>query len=144
MADINITVTVDTENVSQADVNTAVTLTDDNGGFDVESGNSSTFETTAVAQSKLIWTPASVNGTDTVAITGINYNSGDHIFDGDPVQNSDGTWQVYMDAQITEGQEEEYDIVFSVSNKPGESFTLDPKVRTGGSTSTDSDSDNNG
>lgn len=129
MADINITVTVDTENVTQAGVNTAVTLTDDNGGSDVESGNSSTFETTAAAQTKLTWSPASQNGTDTVDITGINYNSGDHVFNGDPVKNADGTWQVYLDADLTDGQEEEYDIVFSVSNKPNESFTLDPKVK---------------
>lgn len=132
MADINVLVTVDTENLTAENVNTTVVLSDDNDDSDDIPGDSSTFDIIKAGGGFSVqWTPESKNGTDTVNITGINKVSGDDVWDVAPALES-GTdmWLasvVNNDSDTT--LELKYDIVFTVSNKSGETFILDPKMK---------------
>ncbi len=131
MADINVLVTVDTETLTAENVNTTVVLSDDNDDSDDIPGDSSTFDIIKEGGGVSIqWTPESKNGTDTVTLTGINKVSGDDCWDVQPSQET-GTdmWLgSLVDNNGDSTLEMKYDIVFEVSNKSGESFTLDPKV----------------
>lgn len=131
MADINITVTVDTENLTAENVNTTVVLSDDNDDSDDIPGDSSTFDVIKAGGGVSVqWTPESKNGTDTVNITGINKVSGDDVWGVTPsLESGTDMWLgslISNDGDTT--LEMKYDIVFEVSNKSGESFTLDPKM----------------
>ena len=131
MADINVLVTVDTENLTVENVNTTVVLSDDNDDSDDIPGDSSTFDIIKAGGGVSIqWTPESQNGTDTVNITGINKVSGDGCWGVAPTLES-GT-DMWLGSLVDNNGdttlEMKYDIVFEVSNRAGESFILDPKL----------------
>ncbi|MDW3192354.1 MAG: hypothetical protein R8G66_08315 [Cytophagales bacterium] len=132
MADINVLVTVDTENLTAENVNTTVVLSDDNDDTDDIPGDSSTFDIIKAGGGVSIqWTPESKNGTDSVSITGINKVTGDDVWDVEPSLES-GT-DMWLGSLISNygdtTYEMKYDIVFEVSNRSGESFILDPKIK---------------
>ncbi len=132
MADINVLVTVDTENLTAENVNTTVVLSDDNDDSDDIPGDSSTFDIIQQGGGVSVqWTPESKNGTDTVSISGINKVSGDDVWDVAPSLES-GT-DMWLGSLVNNDGDSElemkYDIVFEVSNKPGQTFILDPTIR---------------
>ncbi len=131
MADINVLVTVDTETLTQLNVNNTVVLSDDNDDSDDVPGDSSTFDIVKAGGGVSVqWTPVAKNGTDTVTIRAINKVSGDDCFAAEPA-NAPGTemWLASLvDNDSNSTLELKYDIVFSVSNKEGD-FTLDPKIK---------------
>lgn len=132
MADINVLVTVDTENLTAENVNTSVVLSDDNDDSDDIPGDSSTFDIIKEGGGFSVqWTPEAKNGVDTVNITAINKVSGDDCFaTGPSLEPGTDMWLasvVNNDGDST--LELKYDIVFNVSTSPGQTFTLDPKLK---------------
>ncbi|MEM9326112.1 MAG: hypothetical protein AAGA85_10670 [Bacteroidota bacterium] len=136
MADINILVAVDTRDIDQNNVDATITLLDDNQDTEMVPGISSSFATTVRAGGggTIQWTPVAINGIDDVRISAIlvdpKGSKGGDGFSMKPTLVAGGkAWLAKVadndgDGEITI----KYDIVVLVSNKTGQSFTLDPTI----------------
>ena len=132
MADINILVAVDTKDIAQDNLDTTIVLVDDNQDTDTNFGNSSTFSTIKPGGGVSIqWLPVAMNGIDRVQITAINKVSGDDCFNMPPTLEAGGKAMIahLVDNNGDNELQIKYDIVLTVSNKKGSSFTLDPEIR---------------
>ena len=137
MADINILVAVDTNDIKQGNVDNTITLIDDNGDSTVEPGKSSTFTTNVPPGGGVTvqWIPVAINGIDDVQISAImidkDGSEGGDGFDMNPTLVAGG--KVWL-AKVIDNDSDgvitvKYDIVILTSNKRGQSFTLDPTIR---------------
>ena len=125
---INVTVTVDTEIVTQENLKTSVVLTDDHGDHNEKPGDSETFTIEAAASDKVHFIPVAKDGQTRVQFNNFkweNIEGTQHCFDPLPFVNNDWTGTVVGE----EGDHENFSITFTVQGKG--KFTLDPKLRVG-------------
>lgn len=130
MADINGLVTIDSDTI-QENMISATILLDNNGRRKQVPENSSTFETIKKGDDvSIVWGSATRNGMDAVEITGINEVKGDDASSVLRRRPADDTWlAAIMNHNGDHTLEGGYNIVCTVSNKPGETFTLlDPTI----------------
>ncbi|MEP2024981.1 MAG: hypothetical protein ABJH98_15815 [Reichenbachiella sp.] len=122
MADINVLVTVDTENITPDNLKTTVVLTDNNGDHDTTPGDSETFDIEANAGQTVGFTIAAKNGTDPVSLNDFTYEGDtDGILNPLPATSNGfvGT------ATGNTGQDELFYVNFKAN---GTDYSLDPKI----------------
>lgn len=122
MADINVVVTVDTENITPQNLKTTVVLTDDNGDSDTTPGDSETFDIKANAGQTVGFTIAAKNGTGSVSLKDFTFEGDtDGILSPLPATSNGfiGT------ATGNSGQDELFYINFEAN---GVDYSLDPEI----------------
>ncbi|WP_420580301.1 hypothetical protein [Reichenbachiella sp.] len=127
MADINVVVTVDTENITPSNLKTTVVLTDDNGDHDTTPGDSETFDirTTSGKTVQFKIEPKNKNIGAQVSFDSFFYESGDTgVFSSLP--SSSNSWTGTTSG--TSGENEFFAIKFNVVGNTNSPFTLDPEV----------------
>lgn len=124
--DITVTVTVDTDNITQANVTETIVLTDNNNDHDTTSGDSSTFDIIANDGATITFQIAQKNEG-----TGVSFVSFDKEHGGsaimDPLPSSPNWVGTINGAQQAH---ESYSITVDVPGKG--QFTLDPEVHVEG------------
>lgn len=127
MADINVLVTVDTENITPSNLKTTVVLTDDNGDHDKTPGDSETFDVRTTSGKTVQFTIAPKNagiGAE-VSFHSFFYESGDSgVFN--PLPSSSNSWTGTTSG--TSGDNEFFAIKFNVKGNVNSPFTLDPEM----------------
>lgn len=127
MADINVVVTVDTENITPSNLKTTVVLTDDNGDQDKTPGDSETFDirTTSGKSVKFTIEPKNKSIGAQVSFDSFFYESGDSgVFS--PLPSSANNWTGTSSG--TSGDNEFFAIKFNVAGNSNSPFTLDPEM----------------
>lgn len=125
MADINVLVTVDTDNVTPSNVSSTVVLTDDNGDQDKTPGDSETFDIRTTSGKTVQFSIASKNGTTGVSFDSFFYESGDSgVFS--PLPSSSNNWTGTTSG--TSGDNEFFGIKFNVDGNQNNPITLDPEL----------------
>lgn len=126
MADINVVVTVDTENITSSNLKTTVVLTDDNGDQDKTPGDSETFDIKGETGQTVGFTIQAKNGTGTVSFQSFEYEGGtDGVMN--PLPSSSNNWTGTISK--SKGASEFFYINF-VAN--GTSYKLDPQIEVDG------------
>ena len=129
MADLTITITVDTANITQQNVDSTVSISDSAG--DPGTSNPEDFVSNIEAGQTVEWNgqPNAANPGDSVSITKIEYEGEDNIFGVTTLNGSGGTVTGTVQSG-TEGEEEQYKIYFNVVHNSGnpQSFYLDPFI----------------
>ncbi len=124
MADINVTVTVDTAAITQQNLATTVVLTDDHGDSDDTPGDSETFDIHATAGQTVGFTIVAKDGTTPVSLVSFAQESGVDAFS--PLPSSDNGFVGTVSSTVTGA--EQFNITFTVNSVE---YTLDPKLQTG-------------
>lgn len=129
MADLTITITVDTATITQSNVDTTVSISDSAG--DPTTTNPEDFVSNVKAGDSVEWkgVPDASYPNDTVSITKIEYEGQDNIFGQTTLNGSGGTVTGTVQSN-TQGEEEQYKIYFTVVHNSGnpQSFYLDPFI----------------
>lgn len=130
MANVNVTLSVNTGSIVNPNVDDFCTFGQGNG---VSNEN---YTTQANVGDTITWQGVSSSspGTDVVNITSINYSGGQNIFDQNVINGNNGTPEkvIATIASNTQGEEEEYTINFTVFNgstRRNGSFSIDPKIQ---------------
>lgn len=119
MADINVTMTVDTAKLSSGESPADSTVLSDNHG---DTPGSTTFVIHATAGQTIQFSIQAKNGTTPVSFNAFRYEGGDTIFN--PLPNSDNNWT--GTATGHSGEDESYYIDFKSNNVD---YTLDPDIQ---------------
>ncbi|MEQ8471296.1 MAG: hypothetical protein RIC35_08920 [Marinoscillum sp.] len=122
MADINVTVTVDTQNINSGNLQTTVVLTDDHGDSDDTPGDSETFDIHATQGQTIGFTIVALGDIGTVSLVSFAQESGVAAFSDLP---SSGNGFVGTVSSTITGSEQ-FGITF-LSN--GTQYTLDPILK---------------
>lgn len=129
MADLTITITVQTATITQATVDTTVTISD--SAEDPSTTNPENFVSTVEEGNVVEWqgVPNAAYPNDTVSITKIVYEGDDNIFNATTINGSGGVVSATVQTG-TGGEEEQYKIYFDVVHNGGtaQSFYLDPFI----------------
>ena len=130
MANVNVTLNVNTGSIVNPNVDDYCTFGQGNG---VSNEN---YTTVANVGDTITWqgVSSSLPGTDVVNITSINYTGGQNIFDQNVINGNNGTPEKAIATIVsnTRGEEEEYTINFTVFNgstRRNGSFSIDPKIQ---------------
>lgn len=123
MADINVTVTVDTQNINSGNLQTTVVLTDDHGDSDDTPGDSETFDIHATQGQTVGFTIVALGDIGTVSLVSFAQESGVDAFSELP--SSDNGFVGTVSSTITGS--EQFSITF-LSNST--QYTLDPELKT--------------
>lgn len=126
MADINVLVTVDTENITPQNLKTTVVLTDDNGDQDKTPGDSETFDIRTTSGKTVQFTIEPKNKTigAQVSFDSFIFESGDTVFSPIPMLSNHWTGTTTG----TSKDDEFFGIKFNVNGNSNSPFTLDPEV----------------
>lgn len=126
MADINVVVTVDTENITPNNLKTTVVLTDDNGDHDKTPGDSETFDirTTSGKTVQFTIVPKNTGIGAQVSFDSFFKESGDSVFN--PMPMASNSWTGTTTG--TSGNDEFFAIKFNVDGNSNSPFTLDPEM----------------
>ena len=119
MADINVMVVVNTNNITQDDLTKNVVLVDSKNDADINCGNSSTFQINAVKGNKIKFNICAVDGETKVAFTAIQ-NENSKAFSTEP------TYSKWVGIVKESGN---FSISFNVDGNIGNPFTLDPELQ---------------
>lgn len=129
MANVNVTLSVNTGSIVNPDVDAYCTFGQGDG---VSNEN---FTTQANVGDTITWQGVSSSSpsTDVVNITSINYTGGQNVFDQNVINGNNGSPEkvIATIASSTQGEEEEYTINFTVYNgstRRNGSFSIDPKI----------------
>jgi hypothetical protein len=126
MADINVTITVDTASITPQNLSTTVVLTDNQGDTDDTPGDSTTFDIHASAGQTVAFTIISIDGT-MVNLVSLAQESGVVAFSELPSSSNSFVGSV---SETVIG-EEAFSITFNVVGNTNSPFTLDPKLKAG-------------
>jgi len=129
MANVNVTLSVNTGSIENPNVDAYCTFGQGNG---VSNEN---YTTVANVGDTITWQGVSSSSpsTDVVNITSINYTGGQNIFDQNVIGGNNGNPEkvIATIANNTQNEEEEYTINFTVyngTNRRNGSFSIDPKI----------------
>lgn len=129
MANVNVTLNVNTGSIVNPDVDAYCTFGQGAGVSNED------YTTVANVGDTITWQGVSSSspGTDVVNITSINYTGGQNIFDQNVINGNNGNPEkvIATIANNTQGEEEEYTINFTVLNgntRRNGSFSIDPKI----------------
>lgn len=129
MANVNVTLSVNTGSIVNPNVDDFCTFGQGNG---VSNEN---YTTRANVGDTISWQGVSSSSpaTDVVNITSINYSGGQNIFDQNVINGNNGNPEkvIATVASNTQNEEEEYTINFTVFNgstRRNGSFSIDPKI----------------
>lgn len=129
MANVNVTLSVNTGSIVNPNVDAYCTFGQGNGVSNED------YTTEANVGDTITWqgVSSSAPATDVVNITSINYTGGQNIFDQNVINGNNGNPEkvIATIANNTQGEEEEYTINFTVfngSNRRNGSFSIDPKI----------------
>ncbi|MES2812768.1 MAG: AidA/PixA family protein [Bacteroidota bacterium] len=130
MANVNVTLSVNTGSIVNPNVDDFCTFGQGNG---VSNEN---YTTQASVGDTISWQGVSSSSpaTDVVNITSINYSGGQNIFDQNVINGNNGNPEkvIATVASNTQNEEEEYTINFTVFNgstRRNGSFSIDPKIQ---------------
>ena len=122
MADINVTVTVDTANITPDNLSTTVVLTDDHGDSDDTPGDSTTFDIHAQPGQTVAFTIVAKDGTTPVGLVAFAQESGVEAFSELPAASNSFVGTV----SSTVTGSEQFNITFTVNS---DEYTLDPILK---------------
>ncbi|MEP5612817.1 MAG: hypothetical protein ABJP45_11235 [Cyclobacteriaceae bacterium] len=123
MADINVSVTVDTVNITQENVATTVVLTDDNGDHDITPGDSETFDIVTGINKTIKFTPSSQDGT---TVTFDSFEQENEVNAFAELPSNANEWTGTTASESVTGTEL-FKIYFTVEGKG--QFYLDPELQ---------------
>ena len=122
MADITVTLMVDTANITTTTVADNCTLFDTNG--DASGSTSFTIDTTTSKSIRFLI--AAKNGSTCLSLTGITAKTGQtDLFATNEAPSSSNNWVGTTIASETQDQTEKFNITFNIG---GTEYTLDPKL----------------
>jgi hypothetical protein len=123
--DVLVTVTVDTETITQENVNQTIVMTDDNGGKDQTPGDSCTFLSKINKGAQVTFQVVAKDGRSEVAFSAFTKNGqGPNVLNPMPKAPN---WKATVSG--AQKDKEAYDITVNVS---GTDYTLDPGVQVEG------------
>lgn len=128
--DTLITVTVDTENINNGNIDECVTFSDDRNDTPQKPGKPGDYVSTVDKDKNVTWVGVSVNGTDTVSISTVNRKKsggGAEIMKhADNSSKGDGKVEAKIKDKHVTG-EELYDLTFQINGDV--TYPVDPKLK---------------